>query len=52
MQSDRAAKTCFYYGEELLEDAFYDKATEATWASLQHPPDGREQPPRSHLCRL
>jgi hypothetical protein len=24
----------FYYGEELLEDAFYDKATEATWASL------------------
>lgn len=24
----------FYYGEELLEDAFYDKETEATWASL------------------
>ncbi|HEY5828343.1 MAG TPA: hypothetical protein VIV01_08280, partial [Hyphomicrobiaceae bacterium] len=24
----------FFYGEELLEDAFYDKATESTWASL------------------
>ena len=25
----------FYYGEELLEDAYYDKEAQATWASLR-----------------